>query len=108
VGNTRRDDEAERPQKSSIAPVVRRLLAAALGGMGLAVFYRRLRRRPGSDPAVDLRRKLAESRVPAGERDEFEERETPVDEVDAPADLAARRRQVHDRGHAALDDMRGD
>jgi hypothetical protein len=88
--------------------VFRRLLAGALGGLGLAVLYRRLRRRPATDPAADLRRKLAESRVPDGEREEFEDGETPVDEVDAPADLAARRRQVHERGRAALDDMRGD
>jgi hypothetical protein len=76
--------------------------------MGLAVVYRRLRRRSATDPAADLRRKLAESRVPDGEREEFEDGETPVDEVDAPVDLEARRRRVHERGHAALDDMRGD
>ena len=39
------------------------------------------------------------------ERDTFEEAETRIDEAPDPA---SRRREVHDRGRAALDRMRGE
>jgi hypothetical protein len=51
-----------------------------------------------------LRAKLDESRALVGERDAFEEGETPVDE----ADPEARRRSVHDQARARIDDLRGD
>jgi hypothetical protein len=60
-----------------------------------------LRRRPAAvaDPrADDLRRRLEESRTLVGEEDEFASGETPVDADD-------RRRDVHERGRAAIDEM---
>jgi hypothetical protein len=67
-----------------------------------------LRRRPKRahepDPADALRAKLEESRALVGERDAFEEGETPVDEVDPDA----RRRSVHEQARARLDELRGE
>jgi hypothetical protein len=61
----------------------------------------------GHDPrAEELRHKLAESRAIVGERDEFEEAETTVDEVEAPGDPEVRRRAVHEAGRAAAERMR--
>jgi hypothetical protein len=82
---------------------------AWLGAVGVAgvAAYRRLRRQPADDPAAELRRKLDESRDLAGERDEFEAGETPVDEAEAPAGVDERRRAVHERGRSAVDEMRG-
>jgi hypothetical protein len=51
-----------------------------------------------------LRAKLEESRVLVGERDAFEEGETPVDQ----ADPNARRRSVHDEARARIDELRGE
>jgi hypothetical protein len=83
-------------------------VAGALGAAGVA--YRALRHRdaPAADPAADsrageLRRKLDESKPIADEREEFEAGETPVDEVS----LEDRRADVHARGRAAADEMRG-
>ncbi len=79
-----------------------RRLAAGLGlGMGLAWLFRRLRPSAQAvarrdDPAEELRRKLAESRTP--ETAPEPEPEPPLDE---------RRRTVHERGRAAIDEMRG-
>jgi hypothetical protein len=80
---------------------MRRLLAWLACAAGAAWIVRRLRRRPPEpavDPAEELRRKLDESRTseqsaaePAG--------------PDA-AGLDERRRAVHDRGRAAIDEMR--
>ena len=55
------------------------------------------------DPADSLRAKLEESRALVGERDAFEEGETPVDQ----ADPAARRRSVHEQARARLDELKG-
>jgi hypothetical protein len=70
-----------------------------------------LRRRPEPshaevvDPRADeLRRRLDESRGLEQERDDFEARETSVDQAE-PADADARRRDVHDRARAAIDEM---
>ena len=83
-------------------------VAGALGAAGVA--YRALRHRdaPAADPAADpradeLRRKLDESKPIAAEREEFEAGETPVDEVS----LEDRRADVHARGRAAAEEMRG-
>jgi hypothetical protein len=94
---------------------VRFRLAWLTGGAlaGLLFFRRRTRRpapelEPAFDPAAELRRKLDESRSLAGEREEFESAETTVDEAPAPGELHERRQQVHDRGRAAVEEMRGD
>jgi len=94
------------------------LLAGA--GIAAALFARFLRRppvssapepvapperEPDADPrAGELRRRIAESRELVDEREVFEEAETPVDQ----ADPDARRQDVHVRGRAALERMRGE
>jgi hypothetical protein len=91
--------------RRTLAPLV---AAAAGAAFVLARRMRRARAGPAApDPAAELRSKLDESRAIADERDEFESRETPVDEADAPGDVDSRRRAVHDRGRAAADEMRG-
>jgi hypothetical protein len=60
---------------------------------------------PDPDPRADeLRRRIAESREVVDEREVFEEAETPLDE----ADPEVRRQDVHVRGRAALERMRGE
>ena len=80
-------------------------LGAAAGAF--AVWHWRRRRQPNvePDPATTLRAKLEESRAVADERDQFEERETPVDEA---ADPDARRRSVHEDARARMDELRGE
>jgi hypothetical protein len=91
--------------------------AAALGSLALVrALVRRRARTPsvveppapaGADPrAEELRRRLAESRELAGEQDEFERGETRVDEAEPLADPDVLRRGVHERGRAAVQDMR--
>ena len=88
---------------------MKRPLAWLLGGFALFGFLRR-RREPAadSDPrAEELRRKLEESRSIVQERDEFEVGETPVDQAEpTPVDPAQRRRDVHEEGRAAVEQMR--
>ena len=80
--------------------------------MGGFAVWRWLRRKPRTattpapahDPADTLRAKLEESRALVGERDAFEEGETPVDE----ADPNTRRRSVHEQARARLDELRGE
>jgi hypothetical protein len=80
---------------------VRRLLAL-LGGIALVrAWLARRRMRAAPDPADELRRKLEESRELAADQEEFAAGETPVDADE-------RRREVHERGRAAIDEMRGD
>ena len=78
-----------------------------LTGLGLAaaaaVVLGRSRRRkqtpPAAEPAEELKQKLAETRTDeAPPEPEPEEQEAPLDE---------RRRGVHDRARAAMDDMLG-
>ena len=84
-------------------------VAGALGAAGVA--YRAVRKQPAPDAAEkvpdpradELRRKLDESKPIAEEREEFEAGETPVDEVS----LEDRRADVHARGRAAAEEMRG-
>ncbi len=69
--------------------------------------YRALRRKsrvPEPDPALELRRKLDESRSIVEERDEFESAEIPVDRAEPGID--ERRQDVHGRARAAIDEMR--
>ena len=85
-------------------------LLALAGGAALVRRFGRRRRSPvdevsvAPDPrALELRRKLAESRELVDERAEFEAGETPVDEAE---DVDEKRRRVHERGRAAADEMR--
>jgi len=94
---------------------VRRLLTWAVVSLGIAALARKLKQRsdasekaaaaevaapmeaaPESDPAAELRQKLAEARAD-------EEAEPPAPE---PESVEERRAQVHDAGRAALDEMR--
>jgi hypothetical protein len=88
---------------------MRRLHAWLAGLIGGAAVYRALKRQPPTaavadpaDPAAELKAKLAEARA---EPDEVEAVEG-VEAVD-PA-VEARRRAVHERGRAAIDEMRDD
>lgn len=83
---------------------MRRLLAL-LGGIALVRAWLARRRGPRAltaDPrAEELRRRLDESRAVAADQEEFTSGETPVEAED-------RRRDVHERGRAAIDEMRRD
>jgi hypothetical protein len=94
---------------------MRRLYTWLAGVVGGAAVYRAFRWRSDSiqEPdarADELRAKLAQAREAGDDRESFEAGETPVDEVDvAPAeDLETRRRSVHDKARAAIDEMQGD
>jgi hypothetical protein len=87
-------------------------IAGVVGTAGVA--YRALRRRRSDpdheapDPRADeLRRKLDDSKQIVEEREQFESGETAVDEVEAPT-LEGKRAAVHERGHQAAREMRGD
>jgi len=89
-------------------------LALLLGGAVVAggVAYRFIIRRPPA-PAVPephaeaLKSKLAESRVVAEDREEFEAAETPVDQAEAvPPELGDHRASVHERGRELAEQMR--
>jgi hypothetical protein len=59
------------------------------------------------DPrASELRERLEESRSVVAEREEFEEAETPIDEVEPVAEVDERRREIHDRARSAAEEMR--
>jgi hypothetical protein len=82
---------------------MRRLLAL-LGGLALLRAWlarRRTHEAPAElDPRADeLRRRLDESRALVEEPEDFTSGETPVDAED-------RRRDVHERGRSAIDEMR--
>ena len=89
-------------------------LAVLLGGAVVAggVAYRFLvRREPAPaapEPHVEaLKSKLAESRVVADDREEFEAAETTIDQAESlPGELAERRSSVHERGRQMADQMR--
>jgi hypothetical protein len=74
--------------------------------MGLAWLFRRRRAKPtaapAADPAEELKQKLAESRT---------EEEPPAAAEPEPeppaAELDERRREVHDRARASIEQMRG-
>ena len=107
---------------------MRRLLTWIAAGVGVAALLRRLHRHKsyeapasdavwddagpdaaGSDPAAELRRKLAESRGAGDDRDEFDAAEgTPVDEVEPyRATLEERRAAIHAKAQEALGEMDG-
>jgi hypothetical protein len=81
---------------------MRRFLAWLACGTGAVFVFRwRLRRRrpveAAPDPAEELKRKLEESRA---------EPEAPEPPAVEPAGVDERRREVHERGRAAIDQMR--
>lgn len=80
---------------------MKRLLAAAAALLGLA-YFKRKQQPPQPDPADELRAKLAEARA-ADDREEFESGEQAVDEID----VDARRRDVHERARAQIDELSG-
>ncbi|HEY7113189.1 MAG TPA: hypothetical protein VIA45_09695, partial [Thermoanaerobaculia bacterium] len=77
-----------------------------------AAAYRALVRRPPApavpEPHVEaLKTKLAESRVVADDREEFESAETPIDQAESvPPEISDRRQSVHARGREAAEQMR--
>ena len=80
---------------------MKRLTAWLAGFAGGATVYRLFRRRPpvaapAADPAEELKAKLAEARATEG-----------AEEAPAEAGVDARRRSVHDRARAAIDEMQG-
>ncbi len=88
--------------------LMRRLLTWALVSLGIAAVARRLRRRErhdelapagDTDPAVELRQKLADSRA-----DEETAAEPPLSPE---ASVEDRRTSVHEQGRATVDEMRG-
>ena len=89
-------------------------LALIVGGAvvaGAAVYRALVRRGPAPvepEPHVEaLKSKLAESRVVAEDREEFESAETPIDEAEAvPTEVGDRRRSVHERGRQVAEQMR--
>jgi hypothetical protein len=91
---------------------MRRLYTWLAGVVGGAAVYRAFRRQPGPahEPdarADELRAKLAQAQEAGDDRESFEAGETPVDQVDVTAaeDLETRRRSVHDKARAAIDEM---
>ena len=99
---------------------MRRLYSWLAGVVGGAAVYRAFRRHSGplhgpiqdrvEEPdarADELRAKLAQAREAGDDRESFEAGETPVDQVDVtPAeDLETRRRSVHEKARAAIDEM---
>jgi hypothetical protein len=92
---------------------VKRWLAVVAGGFGLAAYVQRRRRRRAKqeevEPADELRAKLAESRDQESratiepEADVAPEPEP--DDAPAPDELGDHRRDVHERGRQALDEL---
>lgn len=89
-------------------------LALIVGGAAVAgaAVYRALVRRHAApvvpEPHAEaLKAKLAEARVVAEDREEFEAAETPIDQADTvPAEVGDRRRSVHERGQQVAEQMR--
>lgn len=106
LGTERHVDGAGSGSHCSIGHV-KRVVAALAGILGIAWLRRRTTTpAPAAvDPAADLRAKLAQAREVEDDREQFEAGETPVDEA---PDVADRRRDVHDRARAAIDDLSSD
>jgi hypothetical protein len=74
--------------------------------MGIAWLLGRRRKpksQPAADPAEELKQKLAESRAEEPEPSA----DAPAAEPEPAAPLEERRRAVHDRARASIDQMRG-
>lgn len=97
---------------------MRRLLTGIAGGLGLAALLRALRRREATappsetDPAAELRAKLAQARDTPDDRDAFDAAEgVPVDEAvpaPQPRSIEERRRAIHEKAEEAIGLMRTD
>jgi len=91
---------------------MRRFIAGIVCGAGALFAFRwRLRRRRRGEPAVEdpaeeLKRKLEESRTTESAPEPAVEPATPPEPSAAEAGLDERRREVHERGRAAIDRMR--
>jgi hypothetical protein len=97
----RRDGRGEKRRQCSIG-AVKRLIALAVGALGLTALLKRRRERtvaPAPSPAEDLKATLAESRS-APEPEPVAE--VPV--VDDP-DVDTRRADVHARARQAMDEL---
>jgi hypothetical protein len=88
--------------------LVKKVLAALAGILGIAWLRRRAAQPVGPDPAEALRAKLAEQREPEPQPgpDPGPEPE-PEPEPEQQEDVAARRSEVHDRARQAMDDLSG-
>jgi hypothetical protein len=88
---------------------VKRWLAVVAAGFGLAAYVRCRRRATpeGVEPADELRAKLAEARDQDSQTSPEPEAhvEPEPDDAPAPDELGDRRRDVHERGRKALDEL---
>jgi hypothetical protein len=84
-------------------------LVLAVGGLGIRVFWRRMRRRSvtesGPDPAVELRAKLAESKAQPEPAAAEAVAEAAPESAPTPSDPVSRRQAVHDRARSAIDEL---
>jgi hypothetical protein len=78
---------------------MKRLFGWLAGAVGGAAVYRALKRQPepAADPAEELRAKLAETKGSDPEA---------VSDPAVPPDVDERRREVHEQGRAAIDELR--
>jgi hypothetical protein len=87
---------------------VRGLLVGITGLLGAAAFWRRRQRKKtaelpsGPDPAQELRAKLAQSREPEAEPEPIAVEDAPA----SPLDPESRRKSVHDRARASIDELK--
>jgi hypothetical protein len=113
----RRDERGEKSGQCSIAAVRNQsagLIALLLGGLGLGAYVTRRQRRHAAEiePADELKAALAQSRAAEAETANRTPGETQpqaapdsAEEQEAEPDLAERRREVHDRARAAIDEL---
>jgi hypothetical protein len=89
---------------------VRGLLVGITGLLGAAAFWRRHQRKKtaelpaatGPDPADELRAKLAQSRTAETETETIAVEDAPA----SPLDPESRRKSVHDRARASIDELK--
>jgi hypothetical protein len=92
---------------------MRGLLVGITGLLGAAAFWRRRQKKTaelpagssGADPAIELRAKLAESRG-AESAPDGDEPIVVADPEPSPLDPEIRRKSVHDRARASIDELK--